>query len=362
MRHAINPIPVALFCTFAALWGTGCSPQTPASAQNTSVSQPEAPPVTGTFSAATHTPAPEASVAASDVPATSEEQTIIQAVQKALPSVVSVERGGGSGSGVFIMDGVLLTNAHVVGQEREVRVGLVDGRKVRGQVLGRDPSVDVAVVRVDGIKTPTAQLADSDKLQVGQTAIAIGNPLGLDRTVTTGVVSATNRSPRNIGLDSLIQTDAAINPGNSGGPLLDSKGHVIGINTAIFSAPGGGLGFAIPINVAKDVAEQILKNGRVRRALLGVALGDVTPEIAARLDLPVSEGAVILNVAENSPAAKAGLRAGDIIVRADDATVRSGGDLRRAIRAKAPGQTIALTVKRGNSDKQVSARLETVEP
>jgi S1-C subfamily serine protease len=297
------------------------------------------------------------------VAATAEENAVIRVVKQTLPSVISVERDGGLGSGVFIRaDGVVLTNAHVVGDAKSVRIGLVDGRRLTGRVLGRDPSVDIGVVKVEGQKFPAAPLADSDKLQVGQTAIAIGNPLGLDRTVTTGVVSATNRSPREIELDSLIQTDAAINPGNSGGPLLDSQGRVIGINTAMFSAPGGGLGFAVPINVARDVAQQIIATGRVRRAVLGVALGDVTPEIAARLELPVSEGAAILAVTENSPAAAAGLQAGDIVIRADDKPITSSGDLRRTIRAREPGATITLTVRRGSAERQVSARLEAVEP
>jgi S1-C subfamily serine protease len=358
MPRAMNPFPVVLLCLSVPLVGMGCTPQATVAAQDTAVAQPVEAPAPTMVASAPATPEP-----ASDISTGSEEQMIIQVVQKALPSVVSVERGGGSGSGVFIQsDGILLTNAHVVGNASEVRIGLADGRKVPGRVLGRDPSVDIAVVRVEGMKSPAAQLADSDKLHVAQTAIAIGNPLGLDRTVTTGVVSATNRSPRNIGLDSLIQTDAAINPGNSGGPLLDSQGRVIGINTAIFNAPGGGLGFAIPINVARDVVQQILTTGRVRRAILGVALADVTPEIAARLDLPVSEGAAIMSVAEGSPADRAGLRPGDIVIRADDTDIKSGGDLRRALRAKAPGQSLVLTVKRGRSDKQVSARLAALEP
>jgi S1-C subfamily serine protease len=328
---------------------TGC--------RQTAISSPEA--TTGSTPNAVTGTAPDT---IGPLAATVEENAVIQVVKQTLPSVVSVERDGGLGSGVFIQaDGVLLTNAHVVGDATSVRIGLADGRRLTGRVLGRDPSVDIGVVKVEGQKFPAATLADSDKLQVGQTAIAIGNPLGLDRTVTTGVVSATNRSPREIELDSLIQTDAAINPGNSGGPLLDSQGRVIGINTAIFSAPGGGLGFAVPINVARDVAQQVLTTGRVRRAVLGVALGDVTPEIAARLELPVSGGAAILDVAENSPAAAAGLRAGDIVVRVDDTPVNSSVDVRRAVRAKHPSDTITLTVRRGDAEKQFTARLQGVE-
>lgn len=305
---------------------------------------------------------PAAAATPVDTAADPDEARIITVAREAMPSVVSVLRGPGMGSGVLIQaDGVLLTNAHVVGEASTVQVGLADGRRLTGEVLGRDPSVDIAVVRISGTKLPAAPLADSDHLQVGQTAIAIGNPLGLDRTVTTGVVSATNRSPRGIGLDSLIQTDAAINPGNSGGPLLDSRGRVMGINTAIFSTPGGGLGFAVPINVASDTAKQIIETGHVRRALLGVALGDVTPEVASRLELPVSEGAAILDVADGSPAQKAGLRAGDIVVRANNGPITSGGDLRRLVRSKAPSDTLAMSVRRGSETKEVSARLASAQ-
>ncbi|MBW3635814.1 MAG: trypsin-like peptidase domain-containing protein [Armatimonadetes bacterium] len=199
-------------------------------------------------------------------PFNSDEQNIIRVARQASPAVVSISRNGGTGSGVLIRsDGVLLTNAHVVGQAQQVRVELADGRRLVGRVLGRDSSVDVAVIKISGSGFPRAPLGDSDRLQVGQASIAIGNPLGLERSVTTGVVSAINRSGFEI--DGLIQTDAAINPGNSGGPLLDSRGRVIGINTAVLRGNGAsGLGFAIPINLASDIAQQLLETGRVQRA------------------------------------------------------------------------------------------------
>ena len=290
----------------------------------------------------------------------SEEQNIIRVARQASPSVVTVRRGrGGSGSGVIIGDdGVVLTNAHVVGEASEVRVSLADGRRLTGRVLGKDPSVDIAVVRIPGSGFSEAALADSDRLEVGQAAIAIGNPLGLERTVTTGVVSAVNRSPRGIDLDGLIQTDAAINPGNSGGPLLDSQGRVIGINTAILRTPGvAGLGFAVPINVARDVARQVIATGRVQRVVLGVGLGDVTPEIAERLNLPVRQGAFVVEVGEGSPAQAAGIQSEDIITRLDSAPIASGGDLRRALRAHAPGDTVSVTLRRGERTLTVTARL-----
>jgi serine protease Do len=293
---------------------------------------------------------------------TEEELTIVTVARQVSPAVVSVVQTNGSGSGVVIRkDGIILTNAHVVGGERKVEVGLADGRKLDGEVLGQDPSLDVAVVRVSARQLPAATLGDSDRLEVGQLAIAIGNPLGLDRTVTSGVVSAVNRSPRGFGLDQLIQTDAAISPGNSGGPLLDSRAQVIGINTAVIRAPGSeGLGFAIPINLANDVVDQILTTGRVRRAFLGVEYRDVEPEIAAQFRLPVEEGVIVTLVAPNTPAQRAGLRPGDIVVQVDDTPVKQGGDLRRAMRSHKPGDTITLTVV-GESGRRRTVRVRLAE-
>ena len=187
-----------------------------------------------------------------------EERAVIDVVRDVRPAVISVLRNGGSGSGVIIrQDGVILTNAHVVGDASVVGVRFADGKTVEGRVLGSDPAVDIAVVKVKAGRLPTAPFADSDKLEVGQDAIAIGNPLGLEGTVTTGVVSATNRQRDPSDFVGFIQTDAAINPGNSGGPLLDSDGRVIGINTFIFARGAQGLGFAVPINVARDTANPV---------------------------------------------------------------------------------------------------------
>jgi len=292
------------------------------------------------------------------------EEVVIQVARQVTPAVVSVTHAGGSGTGFFIRDdGVLLTNWHVV-QIRtgylvdEVEIGLADGRRVRGEVLGGDPSLDVAVVRTDIEDAPVVAIGDSDRLQAGQTAIAIGNPLGLERTVTTGVVSAVNRSPRGFQFGGLIQTDAAINPGNSGGPLLDSGGKVIGINSAILSGSGGsiGLGFAIPINVARDVAEQILTTGRVSDAYLGVETGDITPELLRFWRLPVREGLIVRFVESRSAAAAAGIRPQDIIVAVDGEQGATTGDLRRMLRERRPGQAIRLELVR-----PPDGRRETVE-
>lgn len=277
-----------------------------------------------------------------------EEETVIRVARAATPAVVGISRGGGSGSGVIVRaDGVIITNAHVVGNARNVEVTTADGRTLTGRVLGRDADVDTAIVQVQATNLPVAPLGDSDRLEVGQIAVAIGNPLGLERTVTRGVVSAINRDPRGIGLASgLIQTDAAINPGNSGGPLLDSSGRVIGINTAVLTGATG-LGFAIPINVATDVMQQILTTGRVRRAYLGIMTREITPEIARYFDLPIEEGVVVVRVSRNTPAARAGIEAEDFIVGINGDPVRSSSDLQRLLRTLRPGQTARVEIVRG---------------
>ena len=288
---------------------------------------------------------------------TAEEATIIRVARTVTPAVVSVSIPNvGSGSGVIIRaDGVILTNAHVVGDAQRVEVGLADGRRLVGRVLGRDPRMDIAVVRVQASGLPVATLGNSDQLEVGQTAIAIGNPIGLERTVTTGIVSAVNRSPVGFELGGLIQTDAAINPGNSGGPLLDSQGRVIGINSAVLRGTTG-LGFAIPINIAQDIANQVLTTGRITRAYLGVVPMDLLPEIVSRFGLPVREGVIVRSVGANTPAARAGFQPGDIITAIDDAPVRSTGELLRILRAHRSGETVRIAIVRLDDQGRVTSR------
>jgi serine protease Do len=301
---------------------------------------------------------------ASDFAPQAPEQAIIEITRRVSPAVVSITSRGGSGSGVIIReDGVILTNAHVVGNMAQVNVGLATGEQLVGQVLGRDPGLDLAVVRVQAAGAlPTAPLGDSDQLQVGQAAIAIGNPAGFERTVTAGIVSALNRT-LGAGLEELIQTDAAINPGNSGGPLLDSTGRVIGINTAVLrDTPRGGptlvgLGFAVPINLGRDVAEQLLATGRIVRPFMGVTYRDLTRELAQQFRLDVQEGLILTEVVANSPAAAAGLRRADIIVRAAGQPIRQGGDLRRLLRASRPGQTLDIVAIRPGAG-EFTARLQ----
>lgn len=277
------------------------------------------------------------------------EATIIRVARQATPAVVSVTAPRiGSGSGVVVSsDGVILTNNHVVGNARVVEIGFSDGRRVAGQVLGRDPSLDIAVVRVSETGLVAAPVGDSDRLEVGQTAIAIGNPIGLDRTVTTGIVSAVNRSPRGFELGGLIQTDAPINPGNSGGPLLDSRGHVIGINSAILRGTTG-LGFAIPINLARNIAEQVITTGRITRPYLGVSTGDIDIEAARSAGIDLTEGVIVREVGQGSPADRAGIRLYDIITHVDGAPIQSTGELVRLLRNSRPGNTVRVTVRSTN--------------
>jgi len=295
-----------------------------------------------------------------------EEQNLIRVVRSVSPAVVTVSDGGGLGSGVIIdgANGVILTNAHVVRRARggTVEIRLKNAKRLTGRVLGADQTVDIAVVKVDATNLPSAPMADSDDLEVGQSAVAIGNPLGLEQTVTAGVVSAVNRKINADDVEGFIQTDAAINPGNSGGALIDSDGQVIGINTAVLRGNGAeGLGFAVPINVARDVARQVLNTGRVRRSMMGVVPVSITPPVASQFRLPVREGVLLDSVAEGSPAERAGLRPGDILTRLDGETLTGSGDLLKALRAKRPGDQVTVTVRRGDRSLPVTVRLIEAE-
>ncbi|HZV81406.1 MAG TPA: DegQ family serine endoprotease [Geobacteraceae bacterium] len=248
------------------------------------------------------------------------------------------------GSGFIInKDGYIITNSHVVKDADSIQVKLSNESIHDAKIVGVDPKTDIAVIKINAREPlPVAVLGDSDKLQVGQWAIAIGNPFGLDRTVTVGVVSATGRS--NMGIETyenFIQTDASINPGNSGGPLLNVYGEVIGINTAIVAA-GQGIGFAIPVNMAKKIVDQLVKKGSVTRAWLGVAIQPVTEEIAASFGLKKPRGALISDVMAGSPAEKAGLRQGDILVTFDGKEVRDARQLQLAVGESAVGKQVTV--------------------
>lgn len=262
-------------------------------------------------------------------------------------------RGQGSGV-IFQAQGLLLTNAHVVEGGTRVIVGLQDGQRVEGQVVGLDQITDLAVVRLAGSGPwPVAPLGNSDALQVGDWAIAVGNPFGLDHTVTLGIVSSLNRSASKLGLSDkrldLIQTDAAINPGNSGGPLLNADGEVVGINTLVRTGPGAGLGFAIPINRARSIAAEIVATGKVIHPVIGVSLNGLPVGPAGR----PQPGAIVVNVLESGPAARSGVQSGDVIVAVDGRLVRSPSDVIAAVEAGGVGRPLTLGILRGGRSLQL---------
>ena len=270
------------------------------------------------------------------------------------------------GSGVIISkDGYVLTNAHVVHGATEVRVALADKREMKAKIVGVDPKTDIALIRIDATNLPFAELGDSSKVRVGQFALAFGDPLGVGPTVTSGIISATGRG--NIGIvdyEDFIQTDAAINPGNSGGPLVNVDGELIGINTAIATSGGGrgnqGIGFAVPSNLAREVVRQLREQGRVIRGWLGVAVQDVTPPMATALGLEKSGGALVSDVQEGSPAAKAGLARGDVIVALDGKPIEDSRALRMATAETAPGAKVKLDVMRKDKRVEITATLGEV--
>ena len=279
-----------------------------------------------------------------------------------LPGTQREKKTQSLGSGVIVdaKDGYVLTNHHVIEKAQEITVTLRDGRKLNATLVGADPDTDVAVIQIDAENLSAVALADSEELRVGDFVVAIGNPFGLGQTVTSGIVSALGRSGLGIeGYENFIQTDASINPGNSGGALVNLRGELVGINTAIL-APGGGnvgIGFAIPSNMARDIMKQLVAFGEVRRGLLGVVAQDLTPELAEAFDIPITEGAVIVRVGDSSPAQRAGLRAGDIVTSVNDRPVRNAADVRNAIGLIRAGGGISLTVIRNGTSKVITAKL-----
>lgn len=296
-------------------------------------------------------PPPAAAVQETAAPVATAEP-VADVADALLPSVVQIETARGLGSGViYDSDGLILTAAHVVEGNREVRVRLSDGTQLVGEVLGGDSAADIAVVRVDATGLPAARLALDEEVRVGQLAVAIGSPYGLDSTVTSGVVSAVNQSVGNrSGFQSLIQTDAAINPGNSGGALANRDGEVIGINVSIYSSTGGneGVGFAVPIGLAADLADAVVSGDPISTAVLGVSGTNAEGTIS---------GALITQVEPGSAAAAAGVEIGDVITSVDGVRVHGIGDLAAQVQSHRPGDEIVLEIHRAGSTTQITATL-----
>src|SRR5271165_4200774 len=268
-----------------------------------------------------------------------------------------------TGSGVIVdaAQGYVLTNSHVTENATSIEVTTKDNRHLKAKLIGRDPETDIAVLQIPSGNLTAVPMGDSDRLQVGDFVLAIGNPFGLGQTVTSGIVSALGRSNLGIeGYEDFIQTDASINPGNSGGPLADLQGRIVGINTAIL-APGGGnigIGFAVPINMARQVMDQLVHYGEIRRGRIGVAIQDLTPDIAQALGTSQTQGAVIARVEPGSPAERAGLRTNDLVIAINGAPMRSGTELRNRVGLSRIGDEVELTVERGGTERTVSVRIE----
>jgi len=293
-------------------------------------------------------------------------------IKEVSPAVVNIAVSGstqgirkfsGLGSGVIIDadEGYIITNYHVIEHAKEITVSLVSGYQYKANVVGKDPQSDIALLQIKSDQPLVAvKLSDSDQLQVGDFTIAIGNPFGLGQTVTSGIVSALGRSGLNVqNLENYIQTDAAINSGNSGGALLNLKGELIGINTAIIGPYGGnvGIAFAIPSNMVKNLTQQLLEFGEIRRGILGIRGGEVTPELAKSFDLDITHGAFIFQVTPDSAADKAGLKAGDVITAVNGTTIKSFAALRAKIGTLSAGKEISLDIIQENKKKKVNVTL-----
>lgn len=270
------------------------------------------------------------------------------------------ERGQGSGF-IISKDGYILTNNHVVGDVDKITVELKDGRKFENaKLIGTDPDSEVALIKIDGNNFPVLPMGNSDRIEIGDWVIAIGNPFGLSETVTVGVISAVGRSNVHIAAyEDFIQTDAAINPGNSGGPLINLDGQVIGINTAIFSQSGGymGIGFAIPINMARNIEQQLKENGKVTRGYLGIYGQDMTTDMAELLNLKSSEGVIVAQVEQDSPAEKAGIKNHDILLKMNGHKIESYESLRNEIAMLSPGSRIVFQVLRDGNTREIAVNL-----
>ena len=270
-------------------------------------------------------------------------------------------RQQGEGSGVIVSaDGYIVTNNHVVDGATELTVSMADKREMKARVIGTDAKTDIALIKVDARDLPHVVLGDASKVEVGDIALAMGNPFGLGQTVTMGIISATGRGGLGIeDYEDFIQTDASINPGNSGGALVNTRGELIGINTAILSRSGGnqGVGFAVPVDLVRHVMTQLKENGAVTRARLGVYFQELTPKLASALGVQASKGAVVTEIVPDGPASKSGLRKDDVITALNGQAI-DGRSLRNAVGSMTPGSTINLKVLRGSSERNYSVTLD----
>jgi len=283
-----------------------------------------------------------------------------------IPSIERIQETQSLGSGVIVdaKNGYVLTNSHVIEDAIEITVTLSDGRELQAEIIGRDPDTDIAVIKIAADKLEQVTMADSSQLRVGDFVVAIGNPFGLGQTVTSGIVSALGRSGLGIeSFEDFIQTDASINLGNSGGALVNLRGEMVGINTAIFGSGDGsiGIGFAIPVNMAKDIMQQLIEQGEVVRGRLGARGQDLTPQLAQAFDVDLSSGFIVTQIESGSPADKAGLQVGDVIVSANDKKIRTSSDIHNLVGLLRIGQSIDLKLYRQGKEKDLTVVIQTIK-